>query len=129
MPAFLTEDFRFERRMENAVPIDFENVEEICRIDRCEREDGMVVVSEGVEKRRHAGAFQFGEGRLDRKVKRAFADTMFDDVLDAGTILWNGKKACGAEIFRVVAFEAEHFHAAWMAESLGRDAKLRDFRC
>ena len=59
MPAFLMENFRLERRMEDAIPIDVENVEEIRRIDRCEREDSMVVVGKGIEERRHAGAFQF----------------------------------------------------------------------
>ena len=89
----------------------------------------MVVVGEGVEDGRHAGAFEFGEGRLYGKVERAFADAMLDDMLDARTVLRDGEKRRRAEIFRVVAFEAEHFHAAWMAESLGHDAKLRDFRC
>ena len=129
MPAFLTEDFRFERRMENAVPIDFENVEEIRWIDRCEGEDGMIVIGESVEERRHAGTFQLGEWRFDGKVERAFADTVLDNVLDARTVLWDGEKACGAEIFPVVAFEAEHFHAARMSESPRRDSELYDFRC
>ena len=82
MPAFLAEYFRFERRMEDAVPIDFEDVEEIRRVDRREGEDGMVVVGECVENGRHAGAFQLGEGRSDGKMDRAFADAMLNDVLN-----------------------------------------------
>ena len=89
----------------------------------------MVVVGERVEDGRHARTLQFGEGRLHGKVERTFADAMLDDMLDARTVLRDGEKRCRAEIFRVIAFEAEHFHAAWMAESLGHDAKLRDFRC
>ena len=89
----------------------------------------MVVVCEGVEKSRHTGAFQLGEGRLDGKVERTFADTVLNDVLYARTVLWNGEEACGAEVFRVVAFEAEHFHAARMTESLCRDSDLCDFCC
>ena len=129
MPAFLAEDFRLERWMEDAVPIDFEDIEKIRWVDRREGEDGVVVVGERVEEGRHARALQFGERRLHGEVERTFADAMLDDMLDARTVLRDGEKRRRAEVFRIVAFETEHFHAARMAESLGRDAKLRDFRC
>ena len=83
MPSFLLEDFSGERGLENAVPINLEDIEEISWIDGCEGEDGVVVVGEGIEKRCHACPFKFGEGRLDGKMERSFADAMFDDVLNA----------------------------------------------
>ena len=83
MSSFLLEDFAGERGLENAIPIDLEDIEKISWVDGREREDGVVVVGKGVEKRCHACPFKFGEGGLDGKMERSFADAMFDDVLDA----------------------------------------------